>query len=260
MNKVLDHIYKLRLPNFKNDQTLVSEFRKITLLTPSTANTKMNKNTSVLSYILHLSPSDLSGYNVCPSASAGCKKACLNTSGRGRFESVSNARLRKTLYFIKFREQFIDHLKEEISKIDKKGYELGLLPVIRLNGTSDILWENYDIFQSFPHIQFYDYTKIFNRLKNLKLNPIKNYDLTFSATESNWNNCVNALKLDYNVAVVFSRDIPLSYQGYEVISGENNDLRYTDKKGCIVGLKAKGMAKKDLSGFVKTITEEKISA
>ena len=58
-----------------------------------------------------------------------------------------------------------------------------------------------------------------------------------------------------NVAVVFRDKIPKSYKGYEVIDGDDSDLRFLDKfksweTGGIVGLKAKGPAKKDKSGFV----------
>jgi hypothetical protein len=53
-----------------------------------------------------------------------------------------------------------------------------------------------------------------------------------------------------NVAAVFSCQLPDSWHGYTVINGDLSDLRFLDRRGCVVGLKAKGAAKRDTSGFV----------
>jgi hypothetical protein len=58
-----------------------------------------------------------------------------------------------------------------------------------------------------------------------------------------------ALSNGMNVAAVFHK-VPETYLGRTVINGDETDLRFLDPKGVIVGLKAKGKAKKDTTGFV----------
>lgn len=248
----------------KKRDNLLKQLQKNNLLTPDFANTKTAKNIGlgVASYILHLAPHTLSGYNVCPKASLGCSMACLNTAGRGRFEAIQLARIQKTLYFFKFRVEFLAQLIGEIAALEKRAIAQKLLPVVRLNGTSDLPWENIkidgkNIFELHIGVQFYDYTKIVARLEKLAQNPIKNYDLTFSASEDNALDVTRALQLGFNVAQVFLA-IPEHYNGVKVINGDVHDLRFTDLKGgYIVGLKAKGAAKKDMSGFVVRNVEVK---
>jgi hypothetical protein len=215
----------------------------------STANPKIQKGTKLgyLSFILHLAPADLSGKEVCPKLTAGCTAACLNTAGRGgmfrRGETtnvIQQARIRKTRYFFEDREGFLKDLEADIRKGIRQAEKLGLKPVFRLNGTSDIAWEKYGIIQKFPDVQFYDYTKVLGR----KVQGLKNYHLTFSRAESNDADVGRAIQEGMNVAVVYDR-IP---EG--VYSADDTDLRFLDPKVRIIGLKAKGPAKKDTSGFV----------
>jgi len=260
--KVFEHIELLRRfdsLDATQRETLQSELSGLTLLTPAKANAKTAKNEGkgYLSFILHLAPASVSGYNMCPAASLGCKAACLNTAGRGRFSDTQNARIRKTLYYVKLNGLFLTRLWSELSKLQAKAARLGLTPVVRLNGTSDIAWENkrvngLNVFETFKGITFYDYTKLTFRLASLKALALPNYSLTFSASESNDADCKLALSLGYNVAMVFNY-IPESYQGITVINGDNDDLRFTDNKGVIVGLKAKGKAKQDKTGFVRIL-------
>lgn len=211
-----------------------------------------------LSSVLHLAPADLSGKNTCPKATAGCKAACLNTAGRGgifkKGEStnvIQQARIRKTKYFFENRREFLNELTVEILKTIKSAEKKNLIPVFRLNGTSDIAWEKYEvangknIFQMFPEVQFYDYTKIVGR----KVSHIPNYHLTFSKADGNDMDVRLAASNGMNVAAVFHK-LPETYIGRIVINGDDTDLRFLDPKGVIVGLKAKGKAKKDTSGFV----------
>lgn len=260
--KVEKHVSMLK--NFDaltDDQKneLLSEFKKVKLLTPDFANAKTAKNSGrgYHSHILHLAPAKLSGFNMCPAASQGCAAACLNTAGRGRFDSIQYSRIRKTLFFVRFRREFMAKLIKEIKSIETKAFKKSLKPVVRLNGTSDILWESIklgqsNIFQLFPNVQFYDYTKVIQRLPRLVLMQLPNYHLTFSASESNWDDCLKAFKLGFNVAVVFN-EIPRQYDSMPVFNGDATDLRFMDPKNHIIGLKAKGDAKKDKSGFVKFI-------
>jgi len=226
----------------------------------STGNPKLLKGQKkgYMSFVLHLAPANLSGKNTCPKATAGCKASCLNTAGRGgifkKGEStnvIQQARIRKTNFFFENRRDFLNQLTVDILRAIKKAEKANMIPVFRLNGTSDISWEKYEvavgknIFQMFPEVQFYDYTKINNR----KVSHIKNYHLTFSKADGNDIDVRLAVSNGLNVAAVF-RDVPETYLGRPVINGDDTDLRFLDPKGVIVGLKAKGKAKKDTTGFV----------
>jgi hypothetical protein len=233
----------------------------------STANPKIQKGTKLgyLSFILHLAPSDLSGKNTCPKATAGCAAACLNTAGRGGMfkkgentNMIQKARIRKTVAFFFDRDQFMLDLAYDIQKAVAFAKKQGLTPVIRLNGTSDLSWEKYEvpvfctknIFELFPDVQFYDYTKVLGR----KVADIKNYHLTFSKADGNDADVAKAIEQGYNIAAVFD-EMPATYMGLPVINADETDLRFLDPKGCIAGLKAKGRAKKDYSGFVIRLKE-----
>jgi hypothetical protein len=232
----------------------------------STANPKIQKGTKLgyLSFILHLAPADLSGKNTCPKATAGCKAACLNTAGRGGMfkkgentNMIQKARIRKTEYFFNDRDAFMMDLYKDIQKGIKMAEKLDLIPVFRLNGTSDLSWEKYtvgstdmNLFQLFPNVQFYDYTKVLGR----KVSQYFNYFLIFSKADGNDADVSKAMAQGMNVAAVFDA-IPESYNGRDVINADETDLRFLDPKGVIAGLKAKGRAKKDYSGFVIRLKE-----
>ena len=226
----------------------------------STANPKIQKGTKLgyLSFILHLAPADLSGRETCPKRTAGCTAACLNTAGRGGMfkkgettNMIQKARIRKTNYFFNQRQDFMLDLKHDIEKAIKMAAKLGLIPVFRLNGTSDLSWEKYDmlpglnVFECFPDVQFYDYTKVPKR----KVEGIGNYHLTFSQADGNEKDANWAISKNMNVTVVFDK-IPTAYKGKEVFDADDTDLRFLDPKGVVLGLKAKGRAKKDTTGFV----------
>ena len=212
-----------------------------------------------LSFILHLAPSDLSGKNTCPKATPGCIAACLNTAGRGgmfkRGETtnvIQKARILKTEYFFADREAFMDDLVSDIMRAVNYARRKGLTPVFRLNGTSDLSWEKYptrygadNIFAQFPTIQFYDYTKVLGR----KVSHIENYHLTFSKADGNDADVAEALMQGMSVVAVYD-EIPA-----DVPSADETDLRFLDPRGIMLGLKAKGRAKKDYSGFVIRIKE-----
>lgn len=232
----------------------------------STANPKVLKGQSqgYNTFILHLSPANLSGYETCPKRTAGCTAACLNTAGHGGMfkkgettNMVQEARKRRTRMFFENRAGFFEQLVKEIQNAIKLSAKQGMIPVFRLNGTSDLSFEKYEvkdgknIFQLFPDVQFYDYTKILGR----KVKDIKNYHLTFSAADGNDTDVLKAIQQGYNVATVFglkkTEPMPETYNGRPVFNGDDSDLRFLDPKGVIVGLYAKGRAKKDESGFVK---------
>jgi hypothetical protein len=222
-----------------------------------------------LTAILHLAPADMAGtgVNLCPASTAGCRAGCLTTAGRGGMLSkvtgtniIQEARKRKSREYVADKVAFVRRLIGEVSKFVVKAERKNAIPTVRLNGTSDIAWERVlvdgkSIMEHFPSVIWYDYTKITNR-KNLPVN----YSLTFSLAENNETQACVALNNGMNVAVVFkvpaSKPLPSTYvlggQTFTVFDGDETDLRFLDPKKVIVGLRAKGRARKDISGFVRT--------
>lgn len=236
------------------------EYKKVkNLLSDGSTNTKTAKN-ELQTYILYLAPSDIIGtHNLCPMASTGCKASCLYSAGRGRFSNVQLSRINKAKFWAYDRQAFYIQLANELMKIHDKATDLnnGTFQqiAIRLNGTSDIdhlsLLKRYtginflDPFYS--NLLFYDYTKNINVYKRYFGS---NYKLTFSKSETNFDECLEVINMGGNIAAVFSAELPESYGGIPVINGDESDLRYFDPLNVIVGLKAKGDAKKDTTGFV----------
>ena len=216
-----------------------------------------SEKVGVLTGIIYMAPYNLSGKNVCPAASAGCAAACLNTAGRGAMNVVQRARLKKTNSFFEDRSQFLQDLALEIGKLQRQAQAKGLKAAVRLNGTSDLPYEKYkvgdtgkNIMELFPDVQFYDYTKLENRIVGQQLPA--NYHLTFSRAEDNDHKLDDVLK-HTSAAVVFSGELPETWRGYPVIDGDEHDARFTDAgAGVIIGLTAKGKARHDASGFVVT--------
>ena len=211
-----------------------------------------------LTAVMYLAPYKLAGSgNVCSMAElAECHKPCLNLSGRGKFNNIQKARIRKTRWFLNDREDFMKQLYKDVTKFVTFCTKNSVKPAVRLNGTSDIRWElikdehGKTIFEAFPDVVFYDYTKIPNR----KIKDIPNYSLTWSYSGANekYKGFVQQAKdAGMNIAVVFRDDkFPRRFLNWKVIDGDKDDLRFLDPKNSIVGLKAKGPAKKDKSGFV----------
>ena len=233
---------------------------KALLSVSSDAKTVKGETLGFLTGILYLAPANTTKWNTCPMAKkAQCDVACLNTAGRGAFSSVQTARINKTEWFFTDRNDFMQQLVVDIAKLIQKAYKKGLKPLVRLNGTSDIRWETIgftdvsgieyvNIFAAFPNTQFYDYTKDANR-KDLP----SNYDVTFSysGVEGFQPYVEKALLNNMRMAVVFRKeqDIPATFKGIRVVSGDKSDVRHLDDK-VIVGLYAKGKAKLDTTGFV----------
>ena len=195
--------------------------------------------------ILHLAPYKLSGKNVCPKASKECIAFCLNTSGRGQMNSVQQARINKTNLFWKDRKKFLVKLSQEIGQLKKRARSQGYKFAVRLNGTSDLAWHRFSsLMQDHEDVVFYDYTKVYNHLNH----NLKNYKITFSASGTNNTECMAALAAGHNVAYVFKDKLPKRFEGKRVIDGDKHDLRFLDPRGVVVGLLAKGSAKKAAAG------------
>lgn len=224
----------------------------------SDAKTPKGESFGYLTGILYLAPAKLSGFEVCPWRTEGCTEACLNTSGRGKFESTQQARIRKTRWFFSRRDDFMRTLNNDLRRLSLDADIANLKPCARLNATSDIAWElgqrseqEKSIIQQHPSIEFYDYTKSVGRVRRMLAGEFpKNYRLTFSHSGENLNDCLDVLARGGNVAVVFGGTMPTHWHGHRVIDGDIHDLRFLDERGTVVGLKPKGKAKQDASGFV----------
>lgn len=261
----------MSLSQFKS---LVKGNQGFRLLTPGNPKTEKGKGKGYWTFILHLAPASLSGWNVCPMATEGCKAACLNTAGRGGImkahgilsavdvangirNAIQNARIRRTKLFFNDREGFMSLLCNEIERASALATRKGYTPAFRLNGTSDIRWETIktanamNVFDLFPDVQFYDYTKLHNR-KNIPAN----YALTFSLADGNADKAALALANGMNVAAVFADKARVAlaetegFMGYPVSNGDETDLRFLDPAKHVIALYAKGNAKRDQSGFV----------
>ena len=228
------------------------------LLNQGNAKTLKGEVLGYRTFGLHLSPANKSGFNVCQWASAGCRAACLDTAGRGCMSNVQNSRINKTKRFFKDNYGFMSDLRMEIAKAIISAGKKQMIPCFRLNLTSDIPWENVrkgsktNVIEEFPNVSFYDYTKGFTRMMAwLNGKMPDNYHLTFSRSEETSDDRIKKiLSLGGNVAVVFRGSLPKTYLGFSVVNGDENDLRFKDPKGVIVGLVEKGLAKKDETGFV----------
>lgn len=201
-----------------------------------------------LTGIQYLKPS----FKVCPHATKGCMAACLNTAGRGAMGNVQDSRYKKTMFALTKPSEHKIQLEKEIIALIKKATKQGKKPAVRLNGTSDVNWENRvgDILQKYSkQVKFYDYTKDVQKALDNHKKPI-HYTVSFHE-----NMDIDTVKeltgKGINVAVVFrNSNLPKTWHGIKVVDGDKHDIRFIDKAGCIVGLKAKGKAKKDTSGFV----------
>ena len=229
------------------------------LLSKGSTNSKTAKN-SIKTFILYLAPHNLNnkGLTLCKDASKGCIASCLYSAGRGKFSNVQSSRINKANYFVTDKKVFLTQLLKEIKKEIKKASDKNEKIAFRLNGTSDIdflylLNKNLDFdieLLNYDKVYFYDYTKSIARAKRYQ--NFRNYTLTFSKSETNDKEVKEALNLGINVAAVFKDNLPQKYKGIKVIDGDLSDLEMIKHKNIILGLKAKGDAKKDTTGFVIT--------
>ena len=191
-------------------------------------------------------------HNICAMADkAGCSEPCLRWAGRGQMNVVQRGRERKTMFYLSDRIGFMDTLINDLTIFSRRCIKKGIQPCCRPNGTSDIQYEKTGIMEQFPEIQFYDYTKI---VKRAYAKMPSNYHLTLSYSEADPDYAEQVYQAvrdtGVNMAVVFDGEFPTTFRGLRVINGDTDDLRFLDPKGVVVGLKAKGRAKQDTSGFV----------
>ena len=211
---------------------------------------RLSFENGTMTYCLYLAPANMSGHNVCPK-SEHCRAFCLNGSGQNKCDELSRgvegskinqSRIKKTKLFYNDRALFMNLLIHEIKRYKAKAERLGMGFSVRLNGTSDlspVLFKDpesgLNLLELFPDVQFYDYTKVYNRIKLMAQYP--NYDLTFSYDGFNADDCERFLQNGGRVAVVFfDEKVPKYFKGYKVVNGNDFDMRYLDPKGCVVGL------------------------
>lgn len=219
----------------------------------SDAKTVKGSKDGVLTAILYLAPAtEADGvHQMCPGATNECIKACLHGSGMsGVYPSIKRRRVEKTLQYIADSKAFEDTLVSDVARLAKEAKSRGMVPAVRINGTSDQPQLARRVAERCPTVQFYDYTKIPQPWKR----TTPNYHLTFSHSGENLSACMAALKHGVNVAVVFAGALPETWHGYRVISGDTNDLRFRDPVGVIVGLTVKanaGTRSMSTGGFIQ---------
>jgi hypothetical protein len=244
-------------PNFK-----AHGFSYLGSINSSSKIAKTDKVLDIDTFVLYLAPASLSGHNVCAKATKECITGCLNTSGRAKMQksyiTIMNARINKTKFFYDNREQFNAVLFNEVKLAKGRTERKGKNFAVRLNGTSDLnpvlfKHEGKNILETYPDVQFYDYTKILNRIEVAKKHA--NYDLTFSFTGHNWSDCLIALENNVRVAVIFDikagQPLPETFNGFTVIDGDKYDYRPLDGKNVIVGLRWKNIANKQANTEIR---------
>lgn len=229
------------------------------ILGESSSKTIKGESIGFLTGIVYLTPDD----ELCPLARlAGCLGPCLKSAGRGAFNSVQKARAEKTRFFKENRQAFMLSLCADIWALVRKAKRLGLIPLVRPNGTSDIpfeniiVWDDKTIFQLFYSTQFYDYTK--HPSRNLEGKTAGNYDLTYSFSALTPKPIsIKGLTNPANrrTAVVFHRreDIPETFRGWPVIDGDDTDVRHIEPDNVVVALYAKGKARSEENSFVQRL-------
>jgi hypothetical protein len=230
-------------------------------LSDNNAKTTKGEELGIYTVILYLAPANESGViNTCQFATA-CKDVCLFKAGRGAMDFVITARVNRTIAFANNPKLFVENLASDIEEAQVTANNKGMKLAVRLNGTSDLPWEKLggflkvNLMDRFPTVAFYDYTKNASRAELYAQGEMpKNYHLTFSRSECNGEDAKRLLSLGINIACVFStavkNQLPQTYLGKQVIDGDVTDIRFIDPKGVVVGLRAKGPARKDESGFV----------
>lgn len=245
------------------------------LLSQNSKTLKSEKtHTEFIQYGLQLAPAKMSGHNLCPYSTPECERDCLAFSGHGsepmheehqKFNPIWAGWVLKALIYKNDRDWFFGKLLREIDVMRAKTFSSGnklsgKKLVIRLNVTSDIVWEKQrisaqafhmagmlmpgteaTIFDVFPDVQFIDYTKIPGRYRS----PPANYHLLLSYTGHNYSDCAEYLEQGGTVAAVFTSK-PTEYLGFPVIDGDKHDLRQLDPEGVWVGLKPKGTLLKNI--------------
>ena len=241
-----------------NPSEILDAFGPPNYLLSTSTKSKKCQSVGVLARVLYFTPGIF-----CPDATDGCLAACLgHSSGRMGMPTHAACRDKRAALYLEEPTGFMYRLRGELAALQSEASRLNFRPAARLNGSSDLPWETLhaDLFREFPHVAFFDYTKNLARMTRFLRDDSwpENYHLTFSASTQNHDDARQILQSGGNVAVVFWPNVPNSWWGYPVIDGDTHDARFLDTKGSIVGLRAKGRAQGDRSGF--TIRTDALSS
>jgi len=205
---------------------------------------------------LTLAPADMSGdYDVCSWRTAACTAACvIATAGKGIFPNVRRGRVAKTKVLGREPQAFLTRLVGELEAQVARHGPLDFRP----NVGSDLRWELIcPALFTLDGVRVYDYTKAPRRARAQG----QAYDrLVFSVSEArrSQGEALDWLRAGGNVAVVFDtkrgHDLPATFAGFPVLDGDQADSRADDPAGAVVGLRAKGAARRvvgSAGGFVR---------
>lgn len=269
--------------------------------------TEKSSGEGVLTTGLNLAPhatAGLNGFDVCPKASQECRANCLGTEAGGNRQypdTALSSKVLRTQFLAAHPEHAARLIDHEITQHEKRARKMGMIPGIRMNVTSDLSWEHYapQLFQRHSGTQFYDYSKLPNRVlrslappvpgSNSNLNSMGhpvNYHLTLSHTgtdhaESNDKAVSEVLKRGGVVAMVFKRGkksggLPKEIldhatgNRYPVVNGDDDDNtfdRHTTSgrtegqpnQGVVSGLMLKGVKNEDAGAFANEVDSEGIA-
>ena len=265
---MMSGIGELFYTNKRGEKKDISRFERYSfnLLSEGNSNAKTRKNFRP-TRILYLTPASQSGENFCANATPGCIWSCLNTAGRGIMQNVQLARLDRSQFVIQFERMFLEKVAIDIKRLVKNKAKNGEEVAVRLNGTSDLalvemLYKGGLLTDIPTNVIFYDYTKYPDKAGAYKIGKHK-YFVTWSHAEDyfskplgkmvyNFKTSLQMLESGKLVAVVFMKQLPKFWFGYEVIDGDKRDDLMIDvyptlKKGAgkVLGLIAKGNKIKD---------------
>lgn len=241
------------------------------LLTHQESSPKLGGSHAVTGYrsaILYLAPSDVAGVgNMCTHSSHGCRSACLYRAGLAAvYRTIPASRIARTRALVSDPVSFMARLVREVAAHERAAHRAGLVPTLRLNGTTDLPWHRFEcvrdgvrypsIYRAFPSVRWYEYTKVPNYVHAMADHGVA---ATFSLSEDNDVHASAVLAAGGNVAAVVrggyaalphananaSADHASAgreWSGYPAISGDAHDLRFLDPRGVVVVLTPKGAA------------------
>lgn len=223
------------------------------ILTDPEGNPKLDKTEEPV-FGISLAPFNLSGWNVCPWSSADCRRLCLAFAGKGGMSTIEEARILKTRFLATNPQAFVTLVDRELRNAVARYKRIGFRP----NILADLNWRAIaPALLEIPGVTSYDYTKDWSRHSDT------DWHLTYSRSERTSDADVRSkVEQGHNVAVVFStkrgRELPETFLGLPVIDGDTTDYRPGDPKGVIVGLRAKGKARRPeyQGGFVVPVPSQ----
>jgi len=218
-----------------------------------TTNTKILKSMQVYpqfnAKIMQLIP----GKHTCSDYTKACLKDCLAWKGYAKIypETVIKGRKKRTDLFLNDLPSFMIKLEKELNALCKASRKKNKIPVVRLNGFSDIDFSlskyhirGDSIFNIYQEIYFYDYTKNLERVivNFARSQTFKNYHLTFSHEPNNLKDCATAhLAYNTNISVIDKPEnvYPFRKAGLDTINGDGHDFRFLDPDNSMILLKHK---------------------